>query len=150
MDLAVDLSIKKMLRGFGGPFGAVVVRAGQILASGFNQVTSRNDPTAHAEIVAIRRACKKLKSFHLARCQLYTNCEPCPMCLGAIYWARLDCVFYALSRRDAAKIGFADEFIYQEIAKTPEKRSIAMIQLPNAKATDAFRQWTANSSRVPY
>jgi guanine deaminase len=150
MDVAVQLSITKMLKGFGGPFGAVVVHDAQIVASGFNQVTTRNDPTAHAEVVAIRRACKKLKAFHLTDCQLYTNCEPCPMCLGAIYWARLDSVFYALTRRDAAMIGFADEFIYEEIAKNPERRSIPMNQLSNSKAREAFRRWTANTSRVPY
>jgi guanine deaminase len=150
MKVAVDLSIRKMLAGFGGPFGAAIVRNGRVIASGYNQVTSRNDPTCHAEIVAIRAACKKLKAFHLTGCHLYTSCEPCPMCLGAIYWAKLDRVYYALSRRDAAKIGFADEFIYKEIAKPPSKRSIPMIRMPDPRATEAFGRWMTNPNRVLY
>lgn len=150
MDRAVQLSIRKMLAGSGGPFGAVVVRNGKVIASGFNQVTSQNDPTSHAEIVAIRAACKRRKNFHLSGCFLYTSCEPCPMCLGAIYWARLERVYYALSRRDAAMIGFADDMIYREIAKPPGKRSIPMIQLANSRAADAFRQWMVNPHRVQY
>jgi guanine deaminase len=150
LEVAVDLSIKKMLGGCAGPFGAVIVRGGRVVASGYNQVTSRNDPTCHAEIVAIRAACKKLKAFHLTGCRLYTSCEPCPMCLGAVYWARLEGVYYALSRRDAAKIGFADEFIYKEIAKPADQRSIPMIRMPDARATEAFRRWVSNPNRVPY
>jgi guanine deaminase len=150
MDAAVELSLKESAKGAGGPFGAVVVHRGSVIARGYNQVTSQNDPTCHAEIVAIRAACKKLNAFHLKGCELYTSCEPCPMCLGAVYWARLERVFYALSRRDAARIGFSDEFIYQELEKSHEKRLIPMIHLVNERAKEAFRQWRANPSRIMY
>jgi guanine deaminase len=150
MDVAVELSISKTLKGIGGPFGAVVVQDGKVIATGSNQVTLRKDPTCHAEIVAIRAACRKLKAFHLLGCQLYTSCEPCPMCLGAIYWARMERVYYALSRHDAAKIGFSDEFIYRELSKTPARRSIRLIHLPHDHAREAFRLWAADASRIAY
>src|SRR3954468_6759645 len=123
---AIRLSIDMMRCGEGGPFGAVVVRGEKVVGRGCNQVTSTNDPTAHAEIVAIRDACKRLKTFQLDDCELYTSCEPCPMCLSAIYWARLKKIYFANTRQDAAEIGFDDDFIYQEIPLALEKRKIAM------------------------
>src|SRR3954468_13693922 len=126
MKEAIRISIEKMRGNHGGPFGAVVVRNGKVVGRGWNQVTSTNDPTAHAEICAIRDACKKLKTFQLDDCELYTSCEPCPMCLAAIYWARLKKIYFANTRQDAAEIGFDDDFIYQEIPLALEKRKIAM------------------------
>src|ERR1700761_2068275 len=123
MRAAIRLSRTKMKAGFGGPFGAVVVRKGKVVGRGWNQVTSTNDPTAHAEVVAIRDACKRLKTFQLDDCDLYTSCEPCPMCLSAIYWARIPAVYYGNTRQDAAAIGFDDDFIYQQIPLPPEKRA---------------------------
>src|SRR3990167_1516342 len=128
MSHAIRLSITKMVEGKGGPFGAVVVKNGKIIAEGFNKVTSTNDPSAHAEVVAIRNACKKLKSFQLTGCEIYTSCEPCPMCLGAIYWARPDRVYFANTREDAANIGFDDQFIYEEINRSIQKRKFKMKQ----------------------
>src|SRR2546426_10570683 len=126
MRQAIRLSIEMMRRGEGGPFGAVVVKGSHIVGRGCNQVTSANDPTAHAEIVAIREACKRLKTFQLDQCDLYTSCEPCPMCLSAIYWARIRSVFYANTRRDAAKIAFDDDFIYREVALPLGRRRLRM------------------------
>jgi guanine deaminase len=123
---AIRLSRQMMRCGEGGPFGAVVVRKGRIVGRGWNQVTSANDPTAHAEVVAIREACRRLKTFQLADCNLYTSCEPCPMCLSAIYWARLRRVFYASTRKDAARINFDDEFIYRQVALPLHKRRLKM------------------------
>src|SRR5262245_49652370 len=114
---AIGLSVRMMRRGRGGPFGAVVVRGGEVIARGWNRVTSTNDPTAHAEIVAIRGACRRLQAFHLRGCDLYTSCEPCPMCLSAIYWARIRNVYYGATRQDAARIDFDDDFIYREVAR---------------------------------
>lgn len=114
---AIELAIEGVRANSGGPFGAVIVKNGEIIGEGWNQVTSTSDPTAHAEIVAIRRACEKLGTFHLEGCVIYTSCEPCPMCLGAIYWAKLEKIFYSCTRKDAASIGFADDFIYEEIGK---------------------------------
>ena len=120
---AIELSKQGMAEGFGGPFGAVVVRGDEIVAEGYNQVTSGNDPTAHAELVAIRAACRKVGDFSLSGCDIYSSCEPCPMCLGAIYWARLDGLYFAASRTDAASIGFDDEFLYTELGRgIPERR----------------------------
>jgi guanine deaminase len=120
---AIELSKQGMAEGFGGPFGAVVVRGDEIIAEGYNQVTSGNDPTAHAELVAIRAACRKVGDFSLSGCDIYSSCEPCPMCLGAIYWARLDGLYFAASRTDAAGIGFDDEFLYTELGRgIPERR----------------------------
>src|SRR2546422_1452742 len=131
---AIRLSIQKMRDGKGGPFGAVVVKANKIVGRGWNQVTSCNDPTAHAEIVAIRQACQRLKTFQLDDCELYTSCEPCPMCLAAIYWARLKKIYYGNTRRDAARIQFDDEFIYREVARPIARRRIPMRQLLRPEA----------------
>ena len=135
---AIRLSLQKMTTGAGGPFGAVVVRNGKIIARGWNQVTSSNDPTAHAEVSAIRAACRKLKTFQLDDCELYTSCEPCPMCLAAIYWARFKKVYYANTRRDDARIQFDDNFIYREVAKPVSKRKIPMHQLLRREALEVF------------
>jgi tRNA(Arg) A34 adenosine deaminase TadA len=139
-----------MRSGRGGPFGCVVVRRGEIVARGSNRVTSTNDPTAHAEVTAIREACAKLKTFQLEDCELYTSCEPCPMCLAAIYWARIPRVFYGNTRADAAAIGFDDEFIYQQIPLPPEQRSIAMQPLLRDEAQGAFREWAEKADKVRY
>ena len=150
MKRAVDLSHSQMRAGLGGPFGAVVVRNGRVIAEGYNQVTSANDPTAHAEVVAIRAACRALGTFSLVGCELYTSCEPCPMCLAAIYWARLDRVYFANDRADAARIGFDDESLYREIAMPIENRSLPLIRLPLAEASDAFREWESLEDKTPY
>jgi len=147
---AIDLSRRRMEAGFGGPFGAVVVRDGKVVAEGFNQVTSANDPTAHAEVSAIRAACAALKTFSLAGCTLYTSCEPCPMCLGAIYWARLDRVVYANTRAEAAAIGFDDDHIYCEFDKPIEARTIPFTHLPSEEGRAAFAAWQAKPDKVPY
>jgi tRNA(Arg) A34 adenosine deaminase TadA len=147
---AIRLSIQMMRRGKGGPFGAVVVRNGRVVGRGCNQVTSANDPTAHAEIVAIREACKRLKTFQLDDCDLYTSCEPCPMCLSAIYWARLGNVFYGNTRRDAAKIDFDDDFIYREVALPIRKRTLKMKQLLREEALTAFAEWQRKTDKVLY
>jgi len=147
---AIRLSIHMMRRGQGGPFGAVVVRDGKIVGRGCNQVTSANDPTAHAEIVAIRAACRRLKTFQLEDCDLYTSCEPCPMCLSAIYWARLGNVFYANTRKDAAKIDFDDDFIYREIALPIRRRRLVMKQVLREEALAAFAEWQRKPDKIPY
>jgi len=147
---AIRLSRIKMQRGQGGPFGAVVVRRGQIIARGWNRVTSVNDPTAHAEVMAIRAACRQLKTFQLADCELYTSCEPCPMCLAAIYWARLKKVYYANTRRDAAKIGFDDELIYREVARPVSRRRLPMKQLLRTDAGKVFAAWKSLPDKVVY
>lgn len=147
---AIRLSIQMMRRGKGGPFGAVVVRNGKIVGRGFNQVTSANDPTAHAEIVAIRAACQRLKTFQLDDCDLYTSCEPCPMCLSAIYWARLRSVFYGNTRKEAAKIDFDDDFIYREVALPIGKRTLKMKQLLHEEALAAFAEWQRKTDKVLY
>jgi len=147
---AIRLSIREMRRGRGGPFGAVVVRDGKILGRGCNQVTSANDPTAHAEIVAIRAACKRLKTFQLDDCELYTSCEPCPMCLSAIYWARLGHVYYANTRKDAARIDFDDDFIYREVALPIRRRKLKMKQLLREEALAAFAGWQRKPDKVLY
>jgi tRNA(Arg) A34 adenosine deaminase TadA len=139
-----------MRRGKGGPFGAVVVRNGKIVGRGSNQVTSANDPTAHAEIVAIRAACQRLKTFQLDDCDLYTSCEPCPMCLSAIYWARLRNVFYGNTRRDAAKIDFDDDFLYREVALPIRRRKLRMKQLLHREALAAFAEWQRKTDKIPY
>jgi guanine deaminase len=147
---AIRLSLEKSRENCGGPFGAVVVRQGEIIGRGWNQVTSKNDPTAHAEVVAIRAACKKLKTFQLADCELYTSCEPCPMCLSAIYWARVRRIFYANTRRDAARIRFDDDSIYREISRPMARRKIPMRQLLRAEALKAFAAWEAKTDKVLY
>ncbi|HEY5912383.1 MAG TPA: nucleoside deaminase [Verrucomicrobiae bacterium] len=150
MRKAIRLSVRMMRRGTGGPFGAVVAREGKIIARGWNQVTSANDPTAHAEIIAIRRACKRLRTFHLEECELYTSCEPCPMCLAAIYWARLGTVFYGNTRKDAARLGFDDDRIYTELALPIHRRKLVMTQLLRDEAMTAFREWERKPDKVLY
>lgn len=147
---AIRISRQMMRRNHGGPFGAVIVRGGRIIARGWNQVTSVNDPTAHAEIVAIRRACARLRRFHLDGCEIYTSCEPCPMCLAAIYWARLAKVYFANTRRDAARIGFDDEFLYRELARPLRRRQLPMEQLLRDEAAQVFAEWQAKPDKTPY
>lgn len=147
---AIRLSLVKMRANEGGPFGAVVVRRGKIVGRGWNQVTSTNDPTAHAEMVAIRDACRRLKSFVLEGCELYTSCEPCPMCLSAIYWARLKGVYYGNTRKDAQKIEFDDDLIYEEVATAIARRRIPMRQLLRREALPAFQEWYARPNRICY
>lgn len=150
MRQAIGLSRRKMQEGAGGPFGAVIVRDGTIVGEGWNQVTSANDPTAHAEIVAIRDACRRLGSFSLKGCTIYTSCEPCPMCLSAIYWARFDRMFYANTRDEAAAIGFDDAFLYTEVALPMQSRSLPSARLLDREALDVFEEWAAKPDRVPY
>ncbi len=150
MQEAIRLSIEQMRAGKGGPFGAVVVKDGQIIARGFNQVTSSNDPTAHAEVTAIREACKALGTFQLEGCELYTSCEPCPMCLGAIYWARPDKVYYANTQVDAAAIGFDDQFIYDEIAIPMPQRRIPFVHFMREEALTAFKEWQEKEDKLAY
>ena len=138
------------VRNRGGPFGCVVVRRGQVVGRGQNAVTSTNDPTAHAEVVAIRAACKTLGTFQLNDCELYTSCEPCPMCLGAIYWARLGRVFFGNNRKDAAAIGFDDDLIYREIPLPPESRAIPMEPLLRTEAQAAFQAWKDKPDKIEY
>lgn len=147
---AIRLSKEKMEEGFGGPFGAIVVKNGEIIGTGCNQVTSSNDPTAHAEIVAIREACKYLSTFQLRGCILYTSCEPCPMCLGAIYWSRLDQVFYANTQSDAAEIGFDDQFFYKELRLPLANRTIPFCQLHRQDALDVFHLWKKKEDKILY
>ena len=149
MRRAIALSIESVNSG-GGPFGAVIARNGEIVAEGSNNVTSHHDPTAHAEVSAIREACRKLETFDLSGCDIYTSCEPCPMCLGAIYWAHIDKIYYANDRRDAADIGFDDDFIYQEIALKPTERTKPSEILLREEAIEAFRQWEAKADKTEY
>jgi tRNA(Arg) A34 adenosine deaminase TadA len=150
MHEAIRLSIHMMRRGKGGPFGAIIVKGTKIVGRGCNQVTSSNDPTAHAEIVAIRDACRRLKTFSLHDCDLYTSCEPCPMCLSAIYWARIRSVFYGNTRKDAAKIAFDDAKIYHEVGLPIRKRELVMKQLLRDKALVAFKEWEKKTDKIPY
>jgi len=150
MRAAIRLSIQMMRRGKGGPFGAVIVKGGKIVGRGCNQVTSTNDPTAHAEVMAIRDACKRLRTFCLDDCDLYTSCEPCPMCLSAIYWARLGTVYYGNTRSDAAKIAFDDDFIYHQVALPIAKRSLKMKSLLRNEALVAFKEWDKNPDKIRY
>ena len=150
MRRAVQLAQTGVDAGAGGPFGAVVVLDGEIVGEGFNQVTSTNDPTAHAEIVAIRNACKKLNSFQLDNCTIYTSCEPCPMCLGAIYWARPKQIFYAATHEDAAAIGFDDHFIYDEIERPIEERQIKSINFMRDEGLKVFKNWADKTDKTKY
>src|SRR5580704_1571262 len=150
MARAIQLSIENVRSGRGGPFGAIVVKDGSIVAEGVNQVTSTNDPTAHAEVVAIREACAKLGSFLLNGCEIYTSCEPCPMCLGAIYWARLSRIYFGNLASDALKIGFDDSFIYDELAKPLVQRSIPMMQMMPHQAWTAFQAWQDKPNKIQY
>jgi tRNA(Arg) A34 adenosine deaminase TadA len=150
MERAIALSIENVRAGSGGPFAALVVRDGSILATGINQVTTSQDPTAHAEVVAIRAACQAVRSVQLTNCELYTTCEPCPMCMGAIYWARLVKVYYANTHKDAAQIGFDDSFIYDQLRLAPGERKIPMVQLMREEALEAFREWEKSPIKVRY
>ena len=147
---AVRLSAERMREGAGGPFGAIIVRDGQAIGEGWNRVTSENDPTAHAEVTAIRAACETLGTFSLAGCDIYTSCEPCPMCLAAIYWARIDRIFFANTRADAAAIGFDDELIYREISKPIADRLIPTVKLPLPEAAEVFAEWREKPDKVAY
>jgi guanine deaminase len=147
---AIRLSLSKMRGNCGGPFGAVVVRRGKIIGRGWNRVTSANDPTAHAEILAIRDACKRLKTFRLDDCEIYASCEPCPMCLAAICWARFKKVFYANTREDAARAGFDDDLIYREVSAPIARRKIPMKQLLRGEALEVFKEWEDKPGKVSY
>lgn len=150
MKRAIELSVENVRAGRGGPFAAVVVKDGQIIAEGANRVTSTNDPTAHAEIVAIREACRTLGSFQLTGCEIYTSCEPCPMCLGAIYWARPTRVYFANTAADAAAIGFDDSVIYEQLQRPHAERKIPMQQMMREEAQAAFRAWQEKADKIPY
>ena len=150
MHQAIKLADEGMQSGRGGPFGAVIVRHGEIVGRGNNRVTSTNDPTAHAEVTAIRDACANLKTFQLTDCELYTSCEPCPMCLSAIYWARIPTVYYGNTRADAAAIGFDDDFIYQQVPLPIEKRAIKMTSFLREAAQSSFQGWAAKQDKVKY
>lgn len=147
---AIRLSIEKMEANEGGPFGAIVVRNGEIVGRGWNQVTSTNDPTAHAEVVAIRDACSHLKTFSLAGCEIYSSCEPCPLCLAAIYWSRLDAIYYAATCDDAAAAGFDDRHFYREITKPAGERAIPMQQALRDEALVALQTWMRKEDRIRY
>jgi guanine deaminase len=150
MARAIELALENVKSAGGGPFGAVIVKDGRIIAEGVNHVTSAADPTAHAEIVAIREACKKLSNFELTGCEIYTTCEPCPMCLGAIYWARPARVYFACTAADASKAGFDDSVIYQEIARPLASRKIPMSSVMREEGLEVFRAWDAKSDKVRY
>ncbi len=149
MQLAIDLSVENVANG-GGPFGAVIVKDGDILATGTNRVTAENDPTAHAEVSAIRAACRKAGTFKLAGCTIYTSCEPCPMCLSALYWAGISRIYYGNTKEDAEAIQFGDNFIYEELDKSMAERSIPMHMLMREQALKAFRAWEEKEDKVEY
>lgn len=150
MKQAILLAEEKMKQGHGGPFGAVIVKKGKIISQGYNRVTSTNDPTAHAEIVAIREAAKALDTFQLSGCEIYINCEPCPMCLAGLYWAGIEKIYYAATRKDAADIGFADNFIYDELQKKNDARQIKMTQVMRQEALHAFEEWSQMENKIKY
>lgn len=150
MKEAIRLSVTNVEEGHGGPFGAVVVKDGKIIGRGANCVTKHNDPTAHAEVMAIREACKALNTFQLDGCEIYTSCEPCPMCLGAIYWARPDKLYYANSKEDAAAIQFDDQFIYEEIEKPVSERKLFTQQILRDEALEAFEKWSQSTKKIEY
>lgn len=150
MRRAIELSLENVRSGKGGPFGAVVAKDGLIIGEGANQVLATNDPSAHAEVIAIREACRKLNAFQLSGCDVYTSCEPCPMCMGLIYWARPDAVYYANTAEDAANIGFDDALIYRELTKIPSQRDIRMKQIMRDEALAAFRAWEQKPGKVLY
>lgn len=149
MKRAIALSKNNIAHG-GGPFGAVIVKDGKIIGEGFNKVTANNDPTAHAEVEAIREACKNISNFDLSGAEIYTSCEPCPMCLSAIYWARLEKVYYANTKKDAAAIEFDDDFIYTEIPKPLEQRKISMVQMMRPEALEVFKEWQTSTVKIKY
>lgn len=150
MKMAIKLSEQNVLETAGGPFGAVIVKDGKVVAKSANKVTSTNDPTAHAEVSAIRIACKKLKSYDLSGCIVYTSCEPCPMCLSAIYWAKIDAIYFANTKDDAANIGFSDKFIYDELDKPMHKRKLPIKQMMRDEAMQAFILWEKADMRKDY
>ena len=147
---AISLSLQKMRSNEGGPFGAVIVKDGKVISEGWNQVTSSNDPTAHAEIMAIRKACEKLNSFSLEGCEIYSSCEPCPMCLSAVYWARLDRLYFANSRDDAKAIGFDDAHIYDEVGKPAHERTITTVHMHLPEAAAVFAEWHNKLDKIEY
>ena len=149
MTRAIELSIESVNSG-GGPFGSIIVKNDKVIAEGSNKVTLNNDPTAHGEIVAIRKACKSLNNINLSGCELYSTCEPCPMCLSAIYWARVEKVYYANTRDDAQKIDFDDSLIYSELLKNVKKRKIPMVQMMRAEALKAFELWDKKTDKIKY
>ncbi|MDU1889687.1 MAG: nucleoside deaminase [Dysgonomonas sp.] len=149
MHKAIELAEASVSKG-GGPFGAVIVRDGKLVAEGYNCVTLDNDPTAHAEVTVIRRACKELSTFDLSGCEIYTSCEPCPMCLAAIYWARIDKIYYGCNKTDAKDIGFDDSFIYDQIDLKPEDRSIPAKNMMREEALSAFRLWENKDDKIEY
>ena len=149
MTRAIELSIKNVNLG-GGPFGSIIVKKDKVIAEGSNKVTLNNDPTAHGEIIAIRKACKNLNDFNLSGCELYSTCEPCPMCLSAIYWAHIEKVYYANTRDDAQKIDFDDSLIYSELLKNIKKRKILMVQMMRNEALKAFELWDKKTDKVKY
>ena len=150
MRQAIDLATANVTSGRGGPFGAVVVRAGEIVATGVNLVTAANDPTAHAEITAIRRAAAELGTFLLAGCELYSSCEPCPMCLAATYWSRMDAIFFGNSVADAARAGFDDSIVYKEVSLPHSERSLPIARLLGAEAWESFAAWQASPNKIKY
>lgn len=150
MTQAIQLASENVRSGKGGPFGAVVVKNGKVISTGVNIVTSSNDPTAHAEVVAIREACNKLASFQLDGCDIYASCEPCPMCLGAIYWARPDTLYFAGTKSDAADIGFDDSFIYEEMNVPYRKRTIPTKHVKHIDSLSPFKEWTGREDKVEY
>jgi tRNA(Arg) A34 adenosine deaminase TadA len=150
MERAIHLSLENVRSGRGGPFGCVIAKDGDLIAEGVNEVTASNDPTAHAEILAIRRASQKLGRFELAGCDIYSSCEPCPMCLSAIYWARIERIYFANLTADAARIGFDDSAIYAELKRPPAQRRIQMIQMMREEALAAFREWETQPGKIPY
>ncbi len=149
MKLAIKLAVENVENG-GGPFGAVIVRDNRVIATGANRVTANNDPTAHAEVCAIRAACRELQTFDLSGCDIYTSCEPCPMCLGAIYWAHIDHIYYGCNKHDAAAAGFDDSFIYKEISLPKEQRSKAIEEMLSEEAMSTFDAWRNNDQRKEY
>lgn len=150
MRQAIALATENVTSGRGGPFGALVVRAGEVIATGVNLVTATNDPTAHAEVTAIRGACRALSSFQLAGCEVYTSCEPCPMCLAAIYWARCDRIYYGNSAADAARAGFDDSFLYAEVKKPLSERAMPIQRLLGDEAIESFQAWANQAGRIDY
>jgi guanine deaminase len=150
MEQAIALATENVVSGRGGPFGAVIVKDGQVLATGVNHVTDWNDPTAHAEVVAIREACKKLGTYWLKECDVYTSCEPCPMCLTAIYWSHCRAIYYGNSAADAARIGFDDSFLYDEVRSPHDQRKIPMHKMLAEKAWESFAAWEANPNKIEY
>jgi guanine deaminase len=150
MRMAIALSKQNVTEGLGGPFGAVIVKDGEVVAASANKVVPSNDPTAHAEVSAIRLACQKMNTYNLEGCVIYTSCEPCPMCLGAIYWARLNKIYYANTKADAAHINFDDQFIYEELDRPMNERKLPVEQLLRDEALEAFRMWEKNESKTHY